>query len=187
MARVTARAGSSPRASGTTRGEMTLLRAFWDAAREVDPQRAAEADEGVVMRWCADGELAGLWSDAGLREVRFGSLIVSASYTELRGSVVSAAGRRRAVRRVLRVARRRRRAALHDAYQRRLGVGEGPFELARAPGRWQAASPAECQSMGRGHRAHRSRTITPRAGHLSAGARGSRRAGHGPQPLDRRK
>jgi hypothetical protein len=34
-------------------GEMTLLRAFWDAAREVDPERAAAADEGVVMRCAA--------------------------------------------------------------------------------------------------------------------------------------
>ena len=40
---------------------MTLLRAFWDAAREIAPERAAEADEGVVMRWCGEGELAELW------------------------------------------------------------------------------------------------------------------------------
>ena len=37
-------------------GEMTLLRKFWDAAREVDPG-AATADEAVVMSWCAEGEL----------------------------------------------------------------------------------------------------------------------------------
>ena len=37
---------------------MTLLRAYWDAAREVEPERAAAADEGVVMRWCASRELA---------------------------------------------------------------------------------------------------------------------------------
>ena len=63
-------------------GEMTLLRAFWDAAREVDPERAAAADEGVVMRWCGEGELAELWRAAGLRDVRFGPLVVSASYTD---------------------------------------------------------------------------------------------------------
>lgn len=52
-------------------GEMTLLRAFWDAAREVDPERAAAADEGVVMRWCGDGDLGRLWQLAGaLRRAR---------------------------------------------------------------------------------------------------------------------
>ena len=63
-------------------GEMTLLRAFWDAARDVDPERAGAADEGVVMRWCGDGELGELWRSAGLRDVRFGSLVVRASYAD---------------------------------------------------------------------------------------------------------
>jgi|SRR5215211_4574585 len=52
-------------------GEMTLLRAFWDAAREIDPERAAAADEGVVMAWSGPGELGDLWRAAGLRDVRF--------------------------------------------------------------------------------------------------------------------
>jgi len=30
-------------------GEMMLLRAFWRAAREVDPERAAEADETAIF------------------------------------------------------------------------------------------------------------------------------------------
>ncbi|CAN5476509.1 class I SAM-dependent methyltransferase [soil metagenome] len=64
-------------------GEITLLRAFWDAAREVDPERGAAADEGVAMRWCAEGELAELWHAAGLRNVHFGWLVVSATYTDL--------------------------------------------------------------------------------------------------------
>jgi hypothetical protein len=92
MARVTRPGGVVAACVWDYPGEMTLLRAFWDAAREVDPARAAAADEGVVMRWCADGELAELW---------------------------------RAV------------AAVHDAYRRRLGVGDGAFQLtARA---WAAA------------------------------------------------
>ena len=61
---------------------MTLLRAFWDAAREVDPEAAANADEGIVMHWCGEGELAELWRSAGLREVRFGPLVVRASYSD---------------------------------------------------------------------------------------------------------
>ena len=66
MARVTRPGGVVASCVWDYAGEMTLLRAFWDAAREVDPERAAAADEGVVMRWCADGELAELWRDAGL-------------------------------------------------------------------------------------------------------------------------
>jgi SAM-dependent methyltransferase len=110
-------------------GEMTLLRAFWDAAREVDPERAAAADEGVVMRWCGEGELAELWRSAGLREVRFGPLVVRASYTDfddlwaplLTGVAPSGA--------FCKSLDEDRRAALRDAFQCRLGVGDAPFEL----------------------------------------------------------
>jgi ubiquinone/menaquinone biosynthesis C-methylase UbiE len=63
-------------------GEMTMLRAFWDAAREVAPEAAATRDEGTVMRWCREGELAELWHAVGLQDVRFQSLIASASYTD---------------------------------------------------------------------------------------------------------
>jgi hypothetical protein len=35
-----------------------------------------------VMRWCREGELADLWRTAGLREVRFGPLIVAAHYAD---------------------------------------------------------------------------------------------------------
>jgi SAM-dependent methyltransferase len=110
-------------------GQMTLLRAFWDAAREVDPRRAAAADEGVVMRWCADGELAALWRAAGLRDVRFGPLVVSASYSDFEDlwsplpSGVAPSGA------FCKSLADDRRATLHDAYRRRLGVGDGPFEL----------------------------------------------------------
>ncbi len=110
-------------------GEMTLLRAFWDAAHEVDPRRAAETDEGVVMRWCGDRELAQLWADAGLREVRFAPLVVSARYADfedLWSPLETGVGPSGAFCASLDDARR---AALHDAYHRRLGVGDGPFEL----------------------------------------------------------
>jgi SAM-dependent methyltransferase len=81
MARVTRPGGVVAACVWDYAGEMTLLRAFWDAAREVDPARAAAADEGSVMRWCAEGELADLWRSAGLADVRFGPLAVSATYT----------------------------------------------------------------------------------------------------------
>ena len=129
MARVTRPGGIVASCVWDYAGEMTLLRAFWDAAREVEPQRAAETDEGVVMRWCGDGELAGLWSDAGLREVRFASLLVSASYADfedLWSPLESGVGPSGAFCASLDEGHR---AALHDAYHRRLGVGDGPFEL----------------------------------------------------------
>ena len=66
MARVTRPGGIVASCVWDYGGEMTLLRAFWDAAREVDPERGAAADEGIVMRWCAEGELADLWRAAGL-------------------------------------------------------------------------------------------------------------------------
>jgi SAM-dependent methyltransferase len=121
-------------------GEMTLLRAFWDAAREVEPRRAAAADEGVVMRWCADGELAELWRDAGLQDVRFDALTVGARYAsfdDLWAPLPTGVAPSGAFCKSL---DDERRQALHDAYRRRLGVGDGPFELsARA---WAVAGTA---------------------------------------------
>ena len=110
-------------------GEMTLLRAFWDAAREIDPEHAAAADEGVVMPWCGEGELAELWRIAGLREVRFGPLVVEASYAgfeDLWSPLPTGVGPSGAFCKSL---DRDRRAALRDAYRRRLRVGDAPFEL----------------------------------------------------------
>jgi SAM-dependent methyltransferase len=58
-------------------GEMTMLRVFWDAAREVDPDAP---DEGAVMGYCTPGELAELWEHAGLRNVTTEALVVHAEY-----------------------------------------------------------------------------------------------------------
>lgn len=110
-------------------GEMTLLRAFWDAARDVDPDRAADADEGVVMPWCREGELTDLWRDSGLRDVRFGALWVSATYTGFEdlwspfptgiapsGAFCKSLGDDG-------------QAALRERLRRRLDVGDDAFEL----------------------------------------------------------
>src|SRR5215207_11250181 len=129
MARVTRPGGVVASCVWDYAGEMTLLRAFWDAAREVDPDRGAAADEGVVMRWCGEGELAELWRDAGLRDVRSGPLEARASYTgfeDLWTPLLSGIAPSGAFVKSLDDAGR---AALHDAYRSHLGVGEGPFEL----------------------------------------------------------
>jgi SAM-dependent methyltransferase len=137
MARVTRPGGIVASCVWDYAGEMTLLRAFWDAAREVDPRRGALADEGVVMRWCGEGELAELWREAGLAEVRFGPLVVSARYADFEDlwspfpTGVAPSGA------FCKALDEERRSTLHDAYRRRLGVGDGPFELtARA---WSVA------------------------------------------------
>ncbi|HET8894611.1 MAG TPA: methyltransferase domain-containing protein [Gaiellaceae bacterium] len=58
-------------------GEMTMLRAFWDAALELD---ADAPDEGRTMRYCTPEELSELWTRAGLREVETQPLLVEARY-----------------------------------------------------------------------------------------------------------
>jgi len=137
MSRVTRSGGLVAACVWDYAGEMTLLRAFWDAAREVEPERGAAHDEGVVMRWCRDGELADLWRATGLRAVRFAALRIRASYADFEdlwapflqgvgpaGAFVAALDEPR-------------RAALCDGLRRRLGAGGQPFELtARA---WAAA------------------------------------------------
>jgi SAM-dependent methyltransferase len=137
MRRVTASGGVVAACVWDYAGEMTLLRAFWDAAREIEPERGAAADEGVVMPYCREGELAELWRAAGLRDVRAGSLEARAAYTGFdhlweplptgiapSGAFCKSLGPERQV-------------ELREAYRRRLAVGDGPFELsARA---WAAA------------------------------------------------
>ena len=137
MARVTRSGGVVASCVWDYAGEMTLLRAFWDAAREVDPARAAAADEGLVMRWCGAGELGELWGAAGLRHVRTGALVVSAAYSDFDDlwaplpTGIAPSGT------FCKSLDPDGQAALREAYRRRLGVGEGPFELsARA---WAAA------------------------------------------------
>jgi SAM-dependent methyltransferase len=129
MARVTRPGGVVVSCVWDYADEMTLLRAFWDAACEVDPERAAAADEAIVMRWCAEDDLAELWRDAGLRDVRFAPLVVRASYADFEDlwsplpTGVAPSGA------FCKSLDHERRAALHDAYRSRLAVGEGPFEL----------------------------------------------------------
>ena len=129
MARVTRPGGIVASCVWDYAGEMTLLRAFWDAAREVDPERGAAADEGVVMRWCAEGELAELWHAAGLVSVRFGSLVARAKYEDfedLWSPLPTGIGPAGAFCKAL---AEDERAALRDAFRRRLGVDGGPFQL----------------------------------------------------------
>jgi hypothetical protein len=81
------------------------------------------------MRWCGEGELAELWRVTGLRDVRFDDLAVSAAYEgfeDLWWPFTTGIGPAGAFAKSL---EDERRAALHDALRRRLGVGDEPFEL----------------------------------------------------------
>ena len=129
MARVTRPGGIVASCVWDYAGEMTLLRGFWDAAREVDPERAAAVDEALVMKWSREGELAELWRSTGLEDVRFGSLVVSAEYgdfEDLWWPLPTGVGPAGAFTKAL---DEDRRQALRAALRRRLDVGDEPFEL----------------------------------------------------------
>jgi SAM-dependent methyltransferase len=63
-------------------GEMTILRAFWDAALALNPLAATARDEGRRTRLCRRGELGGLWRSQGIERVEEGELIASAHYAD---------------------------------------------------------------------------------------------------------
>lgn len=140
MARVTRPGGTVASCVWDYGGQMALLRSFWDAAREVAPDRAGAVDESLRMPGSREGELADLWRSCGLRDVHFGSLRVRASYTDfddLWAPLLQGVGPSGAF---LTSLDPERQAALRDALRRRLGADDGPFELpARA---WAVAGRA---------------------------------------------
>jgi len=60
-------------------GEMWMLRAFWDAALDLDRDAP---DEGRTMRHCGERELATFFERGGLTEVEGGALVASAEYAD---------------------------------------------------------------------------------------------------------
>jgi ubiquinone/menaquinone biosynthesis C-methylase UbiE len=77
LRRVTVGGGTVGAAVWDYRGEMTLLRTFWDAALALDP---AAPDEGRTMRYATPDELATLWSVGGISDVQVEPVLVSADY-----------------------------------------------------------------------------------------------------------
>ena len=61
------------------RGGMRMLRAFWDAALELDRDAP---DEGRTMPHCTTAGLHALWRRAGLDRIKTGALVVEARYAE---------------------------------------------------------------------------------------------------------
>jgi SAM-dependent methyltransferase len=106
-------------------GEMKLLRTFWDAACELDP----EAPDERQMQWCTPEEMDELWTSAGLREVKVDELVVAASYDDFSdywAPFPSGIGPAGAYCASLAPARQ---DALRQAVFRRLGSPDGPFDL----------------------------------------------------------
>jgi SAM-dependent methyltransferase len=127
MMRVTREGGVVAAAVWDYPGRMTMLNAFWQAAAALGDTDGD--DERTTMRFDEEGELAGLWHELGLRDVRDGAIVVSASYESFddlwepfragvgpAGAHVSSLGSEL-------------QEALRDEYRRRLGSPEGPFEL----------------------------------------------------------
>ncbi len=139
MKRVVKQGGTVAACTWDYAGEMTMLRAYWDAAREIAPE-AAQVDEAATMRYATVEELTGLWQKVGLDEVRGGELWVSAAYEDFDDlwlpfpSGIGPAGAFCAA------LEPERQEALRTAFARRLGDPSGPFELrARA---WYAVGRA---------------------------------------------
>jgi SAM-dependent methyltransferase len=108
------------------RGEMTMLRTFWDAATDLD---AAAADEGASMRFATPDELGELWAGAGLAQVRITPLVVEASYEDfddLWQPFTTGVGPAGAYTASLAP---ERQAALRAEFARRLANPDGPFTL----------------------------------------------------------
>jgi SAM-dependent methyltransferase len=111
---------------------MQLLRAFWDAARAVDPDAP---DEGRSMRYRRPEELDDLWRRTGLKDVEIGPLVVETTYggfDELWEPLTLGVGPAGSFCSALEP---RRKQTLRDELVSRLGSPEGPFTLrARAWG-----------------------------------------------------
>ena len=128
MRRVTRPGGTIAAAVWDYAGEMTLLRRFWDAAVALDAS-ATDRDEGVCMPFCTPGDLADLWSSAGLVEVEVAPVVVGAAYDDfedlwqpLELGVAPTGAYAVSL-------PPERRAALKGEFRRRLGVGDAPFRL----------------------------------------------------------
>jgi SAM-dependent methyltransferase len=109
------------------RDRMTLLRVFWDAAAALAPPAAG--DERQSMRFAREGELAALWEEAGLEDVRGGEITVAAAYESFDDLWAPfEAGVGPAGSHALSLAPAAR-AELRAEYRRRLDLPDGPFEL----------------------------------------------------------
>jgi SAM-dependent methyltransferase len=108
---------------------MPLLRAFWDAALEVAPDRAGAIDDGRRVGYERSDDLSTLWTSCGLADVSTGELHVSADYAsfdELWRPFATGVGHSGACYASL---ERAGQAAVRSSAHRRLGSPDGAFTL----------------------------------------------------------
>jgi SAM-dependent methyltransferase len=128
MARVT-RQGGAVAACVWDSTTMPVLRAFWDAALTVAPERASAIDDGQRVGYEDPRGMAELWEARGLVDVSTGELLVSAGYAsfdDLFEPFAAGAGHSGACYASLDDDRRQR---LRNATRERLGDPDGPFAL----------------------------------------------------------
>jgi SAM-dependent methyltransferase len=127
MCRVARRGGAVSCSTWDYARGMQMLRTFWDAALEFDE---AAPDEGRVMPYCSQDELAALWARNGLAQVETSAIDVTAHYVDFEdywipftlgggpGGVYCASPDPQ------------RQQQLRTSCFRRLGAPDGPFTLA---------------------------------------------------------
>jgi SAM-dependent methyltransferase len=126
MARVTRSGGRVATCVWDFTGGMTMLRAYWDAALEID----SDAPDEIDRFGGRPGELAAMWRDAGLREVTDGSLTVSSQYDDFDELWQSFLGSVGPVGAHVASLDESRREAVREALRRGLGSPAGSFTLA---------------------------------------------------------
>jgi SAM-dependent methyltransferase len=127
MKRVTKSRGAVVAAVWDYGGEMTLLRTFWAAAATV--QSTGFKRDERNMRFASPGELRELWTAVGLRDVVVSEAVVAAHYADFNDlwqPLESGVGPAGAYTSAL---PEDRRMALRAEMQRRLGMGDKPFDL----------------------------------------------------------
>ena len=129
MGRVTKPGGTVAGSVWDYSGEMTMLRAFWDTAVELDLDRAWAFDEATRFPGCTPHHLPNLWAAAGLRDATADEIVVTAHYDDFEDlwapftTGVGPAGEYCAS------LPEADRETLAQAFHRRLGSPAGPFEL----------------------------------------------------------
>jgi SAM-dependent methyltransferase len=108
---------------------MTVLRAFWDAARAVAPDAAGEHDQAQTHRYSTPGELDELWRAAGLISITSGALVATARYRDFDDLWEPLAIPDGAPGVFLATLDRERRMRIRDGLHERLGRPRGGFDL----------------------------------------------------------
>src|SRR5581483_3560475 len=125
MRRVTRAGGHVASCVWDMTGGMTMLRWYWDAARQVD----RSAPDEIERFGGKPGQLAALWREAGLRDVVDDEIVVAARYRDFDELWTAFLGGVGPVGAHVSSLDDRQRAEVAAALRRRIGSPEGPFEL----------------------------------------------------------